>query len=130
MTFFTKEEFETLYNIELETTDLYKIGVASEMIYSQVGIKYRNPNWTTDTVPTAIKNASMEQLRFILEYDIPCLDNRGSISAGAMKSDLISDISNNALRILGNGDSYNPYGYLYRGNAINQNMGMNIPFGE
>jgi hypothetical protein len=124
MTFFTKEEFETLYNIELGTTDLYKIGVASEMIYSQVGMKYRNPNWNSDNVPTAIKNASMEQLRFILEYDIPCLDNRGSIKAGAMESDLISDISKNALRILGN------HGYLFRGNPINFNMGVNLPFGD
>lgn len=130
MTFFTQEEFENLYNIELDNTDLYKIGVASEMIYSQVGMKYRNPNWNNDNVPTAIKNASMEQLRFILEYDIPCLDNKGAITAGTMTSDLISDISKNALRMLGNGDSFNPYGYLYRGNPINYGMGMNIPFGE
>lgn len=122
MTFFTQNEFETKYGIELENTDLYKIERASEMIYSQVGIKYRNPNWESDTVPAAIKNASMEQLRFILEYDIPDLDNRGKIKAGAMESDLISDISKDALRILGNA------GYLYRGNPINYNMGMNLPF--
>ena len=128
MTFFTKQEYETKYGVELATTDLYKISRASEMIYSQVGLRYRNPDWTSDTVPAAIKNASMEQLRFILEYDIPDLDNRGSIEAGAMKSDLISDISKDALRILGNGDKYNPYGYLYRGNPINCNMGMNLPF--
>ena len=122
MTFFTQNEFETKYGITLETTDLYKINRASEMIYSQVGIRYRDPNWESDTVPTPIKNASMEQLRFILEYDIPDLDNRGSIKAGAMESDLISDISKDALRILGNA------GYLYRGNPINYNMGMNLPF--
>lgn len=122
MTFFTQNEFETKYGVELENTDLYKIERASEMIYSQVGVRYRNPNWESDTVPTAIKNASMEQLRFILEYDIPDLDNRGAIKAGAMESDLISDISKDALRILGNA------GYLYRGNPINYNMGMNIPF--
>ena len=122
MTFFTQNEFETKYGITLETTDLYKINRASEMIYSQVGVRYRDPNWESDTVPTPIKNASMEQLRFILEYDIPDLDNRGSIKAGAMESDLISDISKDALRILGNA------GYLYRGNPINYNMGMNLPF--
>jgi hypothetical protein len=94
------------------------------MIYSQVGVRYRDPNWDETTCPLAIKNASMEQLRFILEYDIPCLDNRGSIKAGAMESDLISDISKNALRILGN------HGYLFRGNPINFNMGVNLPFGD
>ena len=128
MTFFTQQEFETKYGIELETEDLYKIEVASEMIYSQVGLRYRNPNWDENTSPTAIKNASMEQLRFILEYDIPCLDNRGETKAGVMVSDLISDISKNALRMLGNGDETHPNGYLYRGNPINYGMGMNIPF--
>lgn len=130
MTFFTKEEYENLYNVELANTDLFKIGVASEMIYSQVGLRYRDPSWTSETVPTAIKNASMEQLRFILEYDIPCLDNRGAIKAGAMTSDLISDISTYALRMLGNGDATHPNGYLYRGNPINYGMGMNLPFGD
>ena len=130
MTFFTKEEYETKYGITLETTDVYKIEVASEMIYGQVGVRYRDPSWNTDTVPPAVKNASMEQLRFILEYDIPCLDNRGAIEAGAMRSDLISDISKNALRILGNGDATHPNGYLYRGNPINYGMGMNLPFGD
>lgn len=128
MTFFTKQEYETKYGVELANTDLYKISRASEMIYSQVGLRYRDPSWTSDTVPTAIKNASMEQLRFILEYDIPDLDNRGAIEAGAMKSDLISDISKDALRILGNGDTIHPYGYLYRGNPLSSNMGMNLPF--
>ena len=121
MTFFTIEEFKTKYSHDVQQ---WQIEVACEMIYSQVGLRYRNPNWDSDTCPTAIKNASMEQLRFILEYDIPCLDNRGSIKAGEMESDLISDISKNALRILGNN------GYLYRGNPLNANMGINIPFGE
>ena len=98
MTFFTQNEFETKYGVTLVNTDLYKISRASEMIYSQVGLRYRDPSWDTDTVPTAIKNASMEQLRFILEYDIPDLDNRGAIVAGSMSSDLISDISKDALR--------------------------------
>lgn len=124
MTFFTKEEYETKYGISLDVEDLYRIEIASEMIYSQVGLRYRNPNWNKDTCPTAIKNASMEQLRFLLEYDIPDLDNRGITKAGAMESDLISDISKNALRILGNG------GYLYRGSPINSGMGLNLPFGD
>ena len=130
MTFFTKQEYETKYGVDLATTDVYKIEVASEMIYSQVGLRYRDPSWNTDTVPTAIKNASMEQLRFIFEYDIPCLDNRGAIQAGAMSSDLISDISTYALRMLGNGDESHPNGYLYRGNPINYGMNMNLPFGD
>lgn len=121
MTFFTIQEFKNKYNLDVAN---YQIEMASEMIYSQVGKRYQDPSWNSDNVPTAIKNASMEQLRFILEYDIPCLDNRGSIKAGAMESDLISDISKNALRILGN------HGYLYRGNPINYNMGLNLPFGD
>ena len=121
MTFFTIQEFKNKYSQDVSN---YQIEIACEMIYSQIGIRYRNPNWDENTCPIAIKNASMEQLRFILEYDIPCLDNRGSIKAGAMESDLISDISKNALRILGN------HGYLYRGNPINYNMGLNLPFGD
>lgn len=121
MTFFTIQEYKNKYGVDVAN---WQIENACEMIYSQVGIRYRNPNWTSDTCPMTIKNASMEQLRFILEYDIPVLDNRGSIEAGAMKSDLISDISTLALRMLGNA------GYLYRGNPINYNMGINLPFGE
>ena len=121
MTFFTIQEFKSKYNQDVNN---WQIEVACEMIYSQVGVRYRSSNWDTNTCPTPIKNASMEQLRFMLEYDIPCLDNRGAIKAGEMTSDLISDISKNALRILGN------HGYLYRGNPINSNMGLNIPFGD
>ena len=121
MTFFTQEEYNNKYKTQVE---IYQIEMACEIIYSQVGLRYRNPNWDDISCPVAIKNASMEQLRFMLEYDIPCLDNRGAIKAGAMESDLISDISKNALRILGNA------GYLYRGNPLNYNMGMNIPFGD
>ena len=121
MTFFTIQEFKSKYSLDVA---LWQIEIASEMIYNQVGIRYRDPSWDENTCPTPIKNASMEQLRFILEYDIPALDNRGSIKAGAMESDLISDISSYALRILGN------HGYLYRGNATNCNMGINLPFGD
>ena len=121
MEFFTKEEYNSKYQTQVQD---YQIEMACEIIYSQVGVRFRDPNWNDTTCPVAIKNASMEQLRFMLEYDIPFLDNRGSIEAGAMKSDLISDVSTLSLRILGNA------GYLYRGNSINYNMGMNLPFGE
>lgn len=121
MTFFTIQEFKDKYNQDVSN---YQIEIACEMIYSQIGLRYRDPSWDNTSCPLAIKNASMEQLRFMLEYDIPCLDNRGSIKAGEMESDLISDISKNALRMLGN------HGYLYRGNPINSNMGLNIPFGD
>ena len=124
MTFFTSKEFQKKYNINLPQTDAWKIEAASQMIYSQVGLKYRVSNWTSDTVPTAIKNASMEQLRFMYEYDIPLIDYKGEVSAGAMKSAFKTDYSTLALRILANA------GYLYRGNPINQNMNMNLPIGD
>ena len=119
MTFFTIEEFNTKYNKSVEE---YQIEMASEMIYSQVGKRYQNPNWDEDNVPTPIKNASMEQLRFMLEYDIPLIDYKGKVEAGEMKSELSSDYSTLALRILGNA------GYLNRANPINSNMGMELPF--
>ena len=121
MTFFTIEEFQKKYN---QSVAEWQIEIACELIYNQVGIRYQDPSWDENTSPTPIKNASMEQLRFMLEYDIPALDNRGSIKAGAMESDLISDISTYALRMLGNA------GYLYRGNPLNFNVGINLPFGE
>lgn len=123
MTFFTIEEFSSKYNITMPINDLWKIEAVSVMIYSQVGLKYRNPNWTHDTVPQAIKNASMEQLRFMYEYDIPLIDYKGKVKAGDMESELNTDYSTLALRYLANA------GYLYRGNPINQNMGLNLPFG-
>ena len=123
MTFFTKEEYNIKYGSGIiTTTNEWLIEVASEMIYSQVGLRYRDATWDSTSVPQAIKNASMEQCRFILEYDIPLLDNRGEIKAGNMTSDLKTDYSTLALRMLSNA------GYLYRGVPINQNMGMEIPF--
>lgn len=123
MTFFKVEEFSSKYNITMPENDLWKIEAVSEMIYSQVGLRYRDPSWNIDTVPTAIKNASMEQLRFMYEYDIPLIDYKGRVEAGEMKSEFKTDYSTLALRILANA------GYLYRGNPINQNMGLNLPFG-
>ena len=122
MTFFTIQEYNTKYgeNI-LNDNNKWLIEVASEMIFSQVGLRYR-AEWDSTSVPQAIKNASMEQCRFLLEYDIPLLDNRGEIKAGNMSSDLKTDYSTLALRILSNA------GYLYRGVPINYNMGMELPF--
>lgn len=122
MTFFTSDEFSSKYNITIEQNDLWKIEAVSQMIYSQVGLRYRNPNWTSDTVPTAIKNASMEQLRFMYEYDIPLIDYKGRVKAGDMENELYSDYSTLALRMLANG------GYMFRGAPLNQNMGINITF--
>lgn len=121
MTFFTQLEFKNKYDQDVEN---WQIEIACELIYNQIGMRYRDPSWTDTSCPIPIKNASMEQLRFMLEYDIPALDNRGTIKAGAMESNLISDISTYALRMLGNA------GYLYRGNPLNSNMGLNLPFGE
>ncbi len=124
MRLFTLAEFQQKYK-EYQTLDIpsYKVDEASEMIFSQIGLRYRDTSWTSNSVPLPIKEASMEQLRFMLEHDIPTLDFDKKIKAGSMEAELISDISTLSLRILGNN------GYLYRGNAMNQNMGLNIPFG-
>jgi hypothetical protein len=119
MTFFTIQEFKTKYNIDVQK---YQIEMASEMIYSQVGLRYRDPNWNDTTCPTAIKNASMEQLRFMLEYDIPLIDYKDKVKAGDMETTLSSDYSTLSLRILGNN------GYLNRGVPLNYNMGIDMPF--
>ena len=123
MTFFTIEEFSSKYNITMPKEDLWKIEAVCQMIYSQIGLRYRDPSWNETTVPTAVKNASMEQLRFMYEYDIPLIDYKGRVDAGDMKSEFYTDYSTLALRILANA------GYMYRGNPINQNMGINLPFG-
>ena len=94
------------------------------MIFNQVGLMYRDPSWDEYTVPVPIKRASMEQLRFMYEYDIPLIDYKGKVEAGEMKNELKSDYSTLALRILGNA------GYLFRRNPINQNMNMTFPFGD
>lgn len=124
MSFFTKDEFLAKYpeftNAEILT---WQIEAVCEMIFSQVGLIYRDTSWNEASVPLPIKNASMEQLRFMLEYDIPFIDFNKRVKAGSMDADLISDISTLALRILGNN------GYLYRGNPMNANMGLNVPWG-
>lgn len=124
MTFFNQDEFQEKYNINIPDSDLWKIEAVSEMIFNQVGPVYRDPSWDEYTVPDPIKRASMEQLRFMYEYDIPLIDYKGKVEAGEMKNELKSDYSTLALRILGNA------GYLFRGNPINQNMNMTFPFGD
>lgn len=121
MTFFEIKEFSNKYK-QCQPIENWHIEAASEMIYTQVGLRYRDPTWTSTTCPTAIKNASMEQLRFMLEYDIPFIDYKDKVKAGEMESTLSSDYSTLALRILGNA------GYLNRGVPLNYNMGMEIPF--
>ena len=122
MRLFTLAEFQQKYS-EYKTLNIpsYKVEEASEMIFSQIGLRYRDNSWTSTSVPLPIKNACMEQLRFMLEHDIPFVDSN-KLKAGSMTSELNSDYSTLALRILANN------GLLYRGNALNQNMGLNIPF--
>ena len=124
MQFFTKEEFENKYpeysNADIST---WQIEAVSEMIFSQVGLIYRDASWDTISVPLPIKNASMEQLRFMIEHDIPFIDYNKNIKAGNMSADLNSDYSTLSLRILGNN------GYLYRGSRMSDNMSLTIPFG-
>lgn len=125
MQFFTMEEFMRKYNEFSSASDLpvWYIEYASEMIFSQIGLRYRDTGWTSTSVPLPIKNASMEQMRFMLEHDIPFIDTN-NIEAGSMKATIKSDYSTLALRILSNA------GYLYRGNSMMSNMGLNIGFGE
>lgn len=125
MQFFTMQEFKQKYTEFSNINDLpmWYIEYASEMIFSQVGLKYRDMGWNETYVPLPIKNASMEQMRFMLDHDIPFVDTN-NIEAGSMKATIKSDYSTMALRMLANA------GYLYRGNAINSNMGLNIGFGE
>lgn len=119
MTFFNSNDFEEKYNIELQDNDTWKIEATCEMIYNQVGLRFRG-SWNETNVPNAIKNASMEQLRFMLEYDIPFIDYKGKVEAGEMKSELKTRYSTLALQMLANA------GYLFRGNPLNYNMGINI----
>lgn len=125
MTFFTSDEFLAKYpDYTTASFETWQIEASSEMIFSQVGKIYRDANWTTTSVPLIIKNASMEQLRYMIEQDLPYVDVDKHIQAGEMNADLSSDYSTLALRMLANG------GYLYRGNKMTTNMGLGVPFGE
>ena len=124
MQFFTKEEFDSKYseysNANIST---WQIEAVSEMIFSQVGLRYRDTSWDETGVPLPIKNASMEQMRFMLEHDIPFVDFDKDIKAGTMSSPLKTDYSTLALRMLANNE------YLYRGSRMSDNMAFTIPFG-
>lgn len=117
MQFFTSEEFKSKYNTEISSV---KIEEASEMIFAQVS-QIQRGDWNAENVPTPIKNASMEQARFLLEQDIPHVDTK-EIKSGGMSAKLQSEYSTLALTILSNN------GYLYRGS--NPNFIINIPIGE
>lgn len=124
MKFFTLDEFIEKYgdysSYEIPT---YYIEASCEMIFSQIGLRFRNTSWNETSVPLPIKRASMEQLRFMLEHDIPMVDTQ-EMKAGSMEAHIKSDYSTLALRILANNK------YLYRGNPISTNLAMNIPFGD
>ena len=125
MEFFTIQEFIEKYpgfgcedQNKLSTT----IMEASEMIFAQVSPAFRDNTWNDKTIPKIIKNAAMEQARFLLIHEVPHLDTH-KLKAGAMEGELITEYSTLALTILSNG------GYMYRGNPINHNMSLGIEFG-
>lgn len=119
MKFFTSSEFVTKYGLEIDDV---KIEEASEMIYAQVGTTMRG-EWNESNTPERIKSAAMEQARFLIEQDIPHVDT-DKLKAGEMSAEIKSEYSTLALTMLSNG------GYLYRGNPINYNMGLNLSWGE
>ena len=121
MEFFTKNEFLNRYSDFDEISEV-TIMEASEMIFAQVSPYFRDSNWDNTTAPKAVKNASMEQARFLLTHEIPHIDTH-KLKAGEMEAELITEYSTLALTMLSNG------GYLYRGNPINQNMSLDIEFG-
>lgn len=119
MEFFTSNEFKTKYGLDISETQIIE---ASEMIYAQISLTMRE-EWTPVNVPPRIRNASMEQARFLIEQDIPHVDT-AKLRAGEMSAELKSEYSTLALTLLSNG------GYLYRGNPINYNMGLNLSWGD
>lgn len=125
MRYFTTDEFKNKYAEYMELDiPTWKIEAVCEMIFSQIGLRYRDTSWNSTSVPLPIKNAAMEQMRFMFEHDIPFVDIDKHIQAGNMSADLSSDYSTLALRILANN------GYLFRGVPMNYNMGIDIPFGD
>jgi hypothetical protein len=119
MELFTSSEYKEFYGTDI---DKNKIVEASEMIYAQISPSMRS-EWTSETTPTRIKQACMEQARFLIEQDIPHVDTN-KLKAGEMEAELKSEYSTLALTMLSNG------GYLYRGSPLNYNMGLNISWGE
>lgn len=124
MTFFSSEEFLEKYTeYTINDFEEWQIEAVCEKIFSQIGLSFRQ-EWGEDNVPTPVKNASMEQLRFMIEHNIPFIDYKGHVEAGDMKADINSDISTLALSMLSNA------GYMYRGNPINSNILISAPFGD
>ena len=124
MQFFTIAEFLEKYpDYANANISAWQIEAVSEMIFSQIGLRYRDTSWNTASVPLPIKKASMEQMRFMLEHDIPFVDFDKDIKAGSMSSPLKTDYSTLSLRILANN------GYLYRGSRMTDNMSLTLPFG-
>ena len=124
MQFFTIAEFEVKYpEYASANISTWEIEAVSEMIFSQVGLRYRDTSWDTISVPLPIKNATMEQMRFMLEHDIPFVDIDKHIKAGSMDASLKTDYSTLALRMLSNG------GFMFRGSPMSSNMSLDIPFG-
>lgn len=119
MELFKSSEFKERYGYEIDNV---KIMEASEMIYAQISVNIRD-EWTPDSVPKRIKDACMEQARFLIEQDIPHVDTN-KLKAGEMSAEIKSEYSTLALKILANGN------YLYRGSPINYNIGLNISFGD
>ena len=109
--YFTKEEFQKKYS-DYQIPNDWEIEAVCEMILSQVGLSLRQ-EWDAQTVPDAIKKASMEQMRFMYDHDIPFVDSKKN-----------SDYSTLALRYLANG------GYLYRGTPLMSNMSLNMMWGD
>ncbi len=126
MKYFTEEEFMGKYYDECGSYKITASNIedACLMIFSQIGLRYRDYSWNENTVPKAIKNASMEQLRFLLVHDIPFLDTN-KFEIDGMSAELDSTISKKALLFLSTAE----VNYFSRTNTINQNMGINIPFG-
>lgn len=126
MKFFTKDEFLNEYKDECGSYKITESNIkdACLMIFSQIGLRYRDYSWNKDTVPQPIKDASMEQLRFLLVHDIPFLDT-DEFKVDGMEAKLDSVISKKALYYLSN----SPINYTFRGNPINSNMGLPISFG-
>ena len=125
MTFFTSDEFLEKYTEYTdEDFELWMIEAVSEMIFSQIGLAFRDSNWNENNVPLAIKKASMEQLRFMIEHSIPFIDYDKRVKAGDMEANIFTDYSTLALRMLANA------GYLYRGNPAMSNMLVSAPFGD
>lgn len=120
--FFTLEEFSKKFPEITETPENWQIEAVSQMILAQIGLSKRD-NWDSTNVPLAVKNASLEQMRFMLEHDIPFVDSNKT-TAGNMNAELNSDYSTLALRYLANA------GYLWRGTPLMSNWGISMPFGD